>query len=207
MPTTTRTSAAVAQRAAGGEAEPGDGRGEEPPQRRAQSEQARAPGCVSVIDATGAVTPRERSWLEEYASRAVGLLGAHGAVRVRLVGDDEMARAHEAYLGVPGTTDVITFDLSEGASASGGALDVDLLVCVDEAARQARARGIDAAREMLLYTVHGVLHALGNDDHDEASSRAMHAREDEVLGALGVGATFALADRPEGPAERDGPRC
>jgi len=190
MPTTTRTSVAATFGVPAGDAEPGDGRGEEPPQRDPLRE---APQGVTVIDATGAVAAREREWLASHGSAALRILGAVGAVRVRLVNDHEMARAHEAYLGVPGTTDVITFDMADGASASGGVLDVDLLVCVDEARRQAQARGIDPVREMLLYTVHGVLHALGHDDHDEASAAAMHAREDEVLTSLGVGVTFGLA--------------
>lgn len=205
-PTTTRKSTAVHQRVTGGDAEPGDGRGEEPPQRGPYADALGASEGVTVVDATGAVGPREREWLQEQGGLAVAALGARGAVRVRLVGDDEMASAHETYLGVPGTTDVITFDLSDGASASGAPLDVDLLVCVDEARRQAAARGIDGAREMLLYTVHGVLHALGHDDHDDGASRRMHGREDEVLEALGVGPTFALPARdetkPEGTSGR-----
>lgn len=189
-----------------GDAEPGDGRGEEPPQREPNRSGAGASADVAVVDATGAVSPSERAWLAEQGAMALRALGATGSVRVRLVNDQEMARAHEAYLGVPGTTDVITFDLTDGASASSEPLDLDLLVCVDEARRQAEARGIDAPREMLLYAVHGVLHALGHDDHDEASALAMHAREDEVLAQLGVGPTFALPERRRagggGPCER-----
>ncbi len=112
---------------------------------------------------------------------------ARGEVRVRLVGDEEMAAAHERHTGVSGTTDVLTFDLSDGD----GWLDVDILVCVDEAARQGLQRGISAERELLLYIVHGVLHCLGYDDHTDEQSRRMHAREDEILERIGVGATYA----------------
>lgn len=129
---------------------------------------------------------------------AMERLGATGEVRVRLVEDAEMAAAHQRHCGVPGTTDVITFDLTEGGSARGKALDVDLLVCADEAERQARTRGHEVRGEVLLYIVHGMLHCLGHDDHDEADASAMHAREDEVLTAIGVGATYATSPRPEG---------
>jgi probable rRNA maturation factor len=114
-------------------------------------------------------------------------------VRARVVGDVEIARAHVSHLGEPGTTDVITFDLSEGPE-----LDVDLLVCVDEACRQASARGHSVERELLLYVVHGVLHCMGFDDHDEAGALAMHRREDEVLSAIGVGRTFGAPADGEG---------
>lgn len=136
------------------------------------------------------------AWVREQAVAAMGHLGLSGEARVRLVDDAAMAEAHERHCGVAGTTDVITFDLAEGASARGGELDVDLLVCVEEAARQASARGIEARREVLLYVLHGVLHCLGFDDHDEAASAAMHAKEDEVLAAIGVGATFAPTEHP-----------
>lgn len=118
-----------------------------------------------------------------------------GAVRVRLVGDGEMAVAHERYCGVAGTTDVITFDLAEGASADGAALDVDLIVCVDEARRQADKRGHSIETELALYTLHGVLHALGYDDLDEESYERMHAREDEVFRRLGLGAAFGRGEQ------------
>ena len=38
--------------------------------------------------------------------------------------------------------------------------------------------------------LHGVLHCTGFDDRDAAGAAAMHAEEDRILGAIGVGATF-----------------
>lgn len=102
-----------------------------------------------------------------------------------------MAAAHDRYKGELGTTDVLTFDLSDGP---GSPLDVDILICADEAARQAAARGHGPERELLLYAIHGLLHCLGHDDHDPDQAAAMHTEEDRILTALGVGATYA---RPE----------
>lgn len=108
-----------------------------------------------------------------------------------------MAAAHEQYSGIAGTTDVLTFDLAEGGSARGAALDVDILVCVDEARRQGTDRGHEVERELLLYILHGVLHCLGHDDHDDDAFERMHAEEDRILTAIGVGPTFAeRAGRP-----------
>jgi probable rRNA maturation factor len=117
-----------------------------------------------------------------------------GMVRVRLVADDEMASAHERFCGVEGTTDVITFDLAQGESEHGASLDVDLIVCVDEASRQAKSRDHSIETELALYTLHGVLHALGYDDLDEESYERMHAREDEVFRRLGLGAAFGRGE-------------
>lgn len=143
---------------------------------------------------------RARRWVAERAGLALRPLGCSGEVRVRVVADAEMAEAHERWSGVPGTTDVLTFDLREGGK---GPLDVDLLVCADEAARQARARGIPAERELLLYVIHGVLHCLGYDDHDEPGAARMHAQEDRLLEAAGIGATYAVAPS-HGMPQREG---
>ncbi|MEO1128938.1 MAG: rRNA maturation RNase YbeY [Planctomycetota bacterium] len=144
---------------------------------------------ASVDDPRRLMSSSALEWLQRRATEAAVFAGAAGEIRMRFVDDAEMASAHERHCGVPGTTDVITFDLS----ASADALDVDLLLCVDEAKRQSARRTIPLEQELLLYFVHGMLHCMGHDDRDEMSSRSMHAREDEILAAIGVGATY---DRP-----------
>lgn len=116
--------------------------------------------------------------------------GVRGEFRVAVVNDDRMARLHAQHKGEPATTDVLTFDLSEEA----GTLDTDIVVCADEARRQAHARGHGLAEELALYIVHGILHCTGYDDHDEEGdfgADAMHAREDEILTAIGAGIVYA----------------
>tara|TARA_R110000782_G_scaffold53205_4_gene113389 strand:- start:2612 stop:3145 length:534 start_codon:yes stop_codon:yes gene_type:complete len=150
---------------------------------------------VDLHDPGALISPADARWLRDTADRAVALLGARGEVRVKVVADAEMADAHLRYTDTPGTTDVLTFDLSD----TPGVLDADIMVCADEAARRAAERGHDARRELLLYVVHGVLHCLGHDDHDEADYQRMHAAEDELLERLGVGATFHAGDRNTNP--------
>lgn len=159
--------------------------------------------AVELIDAAGRLEPADTAWLQGHAVQACRLLGASGEVRVRVVDDAEMADAHLRYADTPGTTDVLTFDLSE-VSEDGGAvhLDTDIMVCFDEGQRRAAERGHETRRELLLYIIHGVLHCLGHDDHDDESYECMHRAEDEILTALGVGATF----RPAGSTAADGGR-
>lgn len=144
-------------------------------------------GGVAVVG----LEPAVQGWLAARASEALRVLGVRGEVRVRILDDAAMAEAHLRYSGIPGTTDVLTFDLAEGEG-----LDVDILVCRDEAARQATRRGHGIDRELLLYTIHGILHCLGHDDHDEAAAGRMHAEEDRILEAIGVGRTFASGVTP-----------
>lgn len=170
--------------------------------------------AVGLLDATGRVGAADERWVVERLLAALAHLaavaGPHvreclrgGDVRIRIVGDEEMERAHRRYSNVPGTTDVLTFDLRE---APAGPLDTDLLVCVDEAARAAAARGHALRNELLLYALHGTLHCLGEDDHDDAACARMHAREDGLLSAIGVGVVYGRADGTAAPRKTVGLR-
>lgn len=193
---TTTTQVVGAREGAPGGAESGAGAGlpaDEPPSSTggdvSDEPGQRARAVVDVRDDAGFGAGRV-SWCDEKLCAALGVLGATGEVRIVIVDDQAMSAEHGRALGVEGTTDVITFDLTDGAGAGDRVLDVDLLVCADEACRRAVERGIPVERELLLYMLHGVLHCLGYDDTDEDAYRAMHAREDGVLEAIGVGATF-----------------
>lgn len=162
-----------------------------------------------MIDATGRLSAEDARWIADHAARAMRVLGANGEVRVRVVGDQEMAAAHLEYAEVEGTTDVLTFDMSEpGADGAPVDLDVDVLACLDEAERQASGRGHPARCELLLYVIHGMLHCLGFDDHVDDEFARMHAEEDRVLSAIGVGRVFggASGSGSGARASGEGPR-
>ena len=106
-----------------------------------------------------------------------------------LVGDARMSALHEQFMGIGGPTDVLTFPLdldARGRPASG-----EVVVCVPEARRRAKEHGVPLERELLLYALHGLLHLCGYDDRTDASFRAMHRTEDQILAQLGVGPVFA----------------
>jgi probable rRNA maturation factor len=155
---------------------------------------ARGPCEIHVADGTGRVSPADQASLAGHYRRAIQELGLTGTMRVRIVADDEMARAHLEYLDVEGTTDVLTFDLREDPESL--AMDLDVLVCLDEAMRQASACGHRPLDELVLYGVHAILHCLGHDDHDEAQAALMHAEEDRLLTAIGLGAVYARGTEP-----------
>jgi probable rRNA maturation factor len=104
---------------------------------------------------------------------------------VRLVADAEMSRLHGRHLNDATTTDVLTF--VDGDEA-------DVAVCVDEARRRSAELGHDLRRELLLYGLHGLLHAVGFDDRTPLDFDRMHAEEDRLLREIGVGATFASGE-------------
>jgi probable rRNA maturation factor len=145
----------------------------------------------------------EVHWQPRNSWRAVPLLhrvAAHalraegfttGRLSVAVVGATAMATLHQRFLGQPGPTDVLSFDL--GTDRRRGHVEGEVIVCADVARRRAarRSRSLQAARaELALYVVHGILHLAGYDDKTAAGFRGMHAREDQILSGLGLGSVF-----------------
>ncbi len=142
---------------------------------------------IELEDRSGTLSTPAASWLREHIERAMEALDTAGELLVTVVDDRIMARLHERDTGVPGTTDVLTWNYAQDA----GRLDAEVVVCIDEARRQASARSLTPEHELLLYVVHGVLHCLGHDDHEASARKAMHAEEDRVLCAIGVGPVYS----------------
>ncbi|QYK48667.1 MAG: rRNA maturation RNase YbeY [Phycisphaeraceae bacterium] len=153
-------------------------------------------GSVSVdLLASGAEDLRIAEDFRPVLARAIEVLSreyfVRGEIRIRLVRDEEMSMLHERHTGIAGTTDVLTFDLRDTPLDQTSPLDADLVLCIDEAARQAQLRSIHIVHELVLYAVHGILHMLGHDDHDNDAYVAMHEVEDRVLAAAGIGPVFS----------------
>ena len=106
--------------------------------------------------------------------------------RVWFLDDDSMAQAHVDIMDVPGTTDVITMAyLEEPEALFPGDMGLELLVCVPFAEREGAEREDSSfADEMMLYIVHGCLHAAGENDLQEEERKSMRRREAEVLQEL-----------------------
>ena len=98
-----------------------------------------------------------------------------------------MTSLHKAHSNIDATTDVLTFD----RGSSEDSIEADIAICSDEAKSTCNQRGHSLNEELLLYIVHGMLHCVGYDDHDEESHQKMHAEEDRILVAIGVGPVWS----------------
>ncbi|MFN9126522.1 MAG: rRNA maturation RNase YbeY [bacterium] len=143
----------------------------------------RGEGCPAAID------PRALS--RALASLVPHAPRASARVDALLVGDEAMDAAHRRYMNIVGTTDVMSFPAHDESDAA-AAVEADLIVCVDVAAREAAARGHAVDREILLYAVHGTLHACGFRDDSEGEAARIHAEEDRILAAAGIGMVYAI---------------
>lgn len=177
----------------------GSGQSDQPPPHAAHDPASGSP--TLTLFGFDEIPSLDVAWIQRSLCRALEALNLQsGSVRIRVVEDAEMADLHRRYSGLNSTTDVLTFDLLDHDSDEEDVpvddkgdplvVDVDIVVCVDEARRQAATRSHDVEAELVLYGLHGMLHCLGYDDHEEDEYVAMHAREDEILKAIGIGAVF-----------------
>ena len=156
-----------------------------PPGMNDDTDNPPEPGPIAVLAACA--RPLDMPWLR----RAIEAARDHvdrpiRSLTVKVVDDATMRKLHEHHRGEAVTTDVLTFDASE----PGGPVEADIVVCADEAARQAAELDHVLERELLLYALHGVLHCAGFDDRTPEDFAAMHAEEDRILTAVGIGPTF-----------------
>lgn len=152
-----------------------------------------APFQVALNLHTDDTDPPLGGWLKACLVRVAGRLGlSRGSVSVTVVDDARMSHLHRRYKQEAGTTDVLTFDLRDSRQEE---MEGDVVICLDEAARQSASRGHETRLEVLLYAVHGVLHLLGEDDHQPPDALAMHRREDELLTAIGCGPVYSRGRR------------
>ena len=143
-----------------------------------------------VLAVTAEVGKAYLPYLRRHLRAAHKRLGpAPRELSLALVADKRMSELHQRFMGVPGPTDVLTFPLE--ADGRGRVVSGEVVVCVPEARRRARAEGTTVEKELLLYALHGLLHLCGFDDTTGAGFATMHRTEDKILTAIGVGPVFA----------------
>ncbi len=148
-----------------------------PPARR------RAGGILAVHSQVPRARFRKHFLLACARHAAKHISGNIGQINFVVVGDREMARLHRTYMAIRGTTDVLTFDLSERSARR---VDGDVYICIDQARRQAADYRVPLYLETARLAVHGVLHLAGFNDRTEAQRAKMRTLEDRSLGAGGA---------------------
>lgn len=105
---------------------------------------------------------------------------------VLLVGTDVMSELHVQYMDEAGPTDVLSFPMDELRPGSAGepsppGLLGDVVLCPEVAATQARTAGHSTEEELLLLTVHGILHLLGYDHAEPEEEKEMFGLQRQLL--------------------------
>jgi probable rRNA maturation factor len=80
-----------------------------------------------------------------------------------------MAALHKEFCGLPGPTDVLTFQHGE------------IVISAETAARQARIFRSNLTAEIQLYLLHGLLHLAGFDDVTAYQQKRMQRLQNKLL--------------------------
>lgn len=157
---------------------------------------------------------------QELARRVLIAEGVRGGTELSVFFVDRgvIADLNAEHMGVDGPTDVLAFPIDGGdvvetvAGPTGGTrgpdrppfdrgdlplLLGDVVVCPSVAVEQAPRHAGTTDDEIALLVVHGTLHVLGWDHHDEITTSRMRSRERELLEAHHWMATAPEAFRRE----------
>ena len=128
----------------------------------------------------------ELSLLKRRARAILRLLDhARSELSIALVGDREIRELNRRHRSRDRATDVLSFSLLDGEWAGfRGAMLGDVVISVETAARQARARHRSLNEETARLLIHGVLHLLGHDHEAPEEYKRMRAEERRLSAVL-----------------------
>jgi probable rRNA maturation factor len=121
----------------------------------------------------------DRKFIQRLAQEVLTELGvAKVELGLHFVSAKEMARVHEQFMNIPGSTDVITFDHGSNPPAS---VNGEIFISVEDAIAQAREFKTTWQSEAARYVVHGILHLLGFDDLEPGACKKMKQAENRLV--------------------------
>ncbi|BAR06692.1 putative metalloprotease [Scardovia inopinata] len=104
---------------------------------------------------------------------------------IAFIDPQPMAELHVRWMGLEGPTDVMSFPMDQlrpgdEDNRPEGLLG-DIILCPQVASMQAAAAGHSTIEEMMLLTIHGVLHLLGYDHKKPDEEKRMFALQRQLL--------------------------
>lgn len=113
-------------------------------------------------------------------------------ISVRLAGDEEVRALNSEWRGKDKATNVLSFPMAEeddfeNANVLGQELLLgDIILALGVCEAEAADKGVTVQDHATHLVVHGTLHLLGYDHHDDDEAADMEAREIRALARLGI---------------------
>jgi len=101
--------------------------------------------------------------------------GIKGEINVSFVNDPLIRKLNKKYLKKDSPTDVLAFNIGDIKEKT--KLYADILISADTALRNAKIFKTTPDYELKLYSVHGILHLLGYDDHSLKDKKIIRKKE------------------------------
>ncbi len=129
---------------------------------------------------------------------------AHAELSVLLTNDAQIHALNRKHREKDKPTDVLSFPLDEGGGADGAVSGTrvlgDVVISLDTAARQARARKRELLPEVRFLLAHGLLHLLGYD-HGDPAEKTRDGCHDSAFSAGRCDEFRETAQKPRGKPE------
>lgn len=117
-------------------------------------------------------------------------MGGSYELSLSIVSEEKIREFNRTYRAIDEVTDVLSFAQLEGVNYTlpkDMPLPLgDILICYDQAEKQASAYGHSIRREMAFLFTHGLLHLLGYDHMNEKDEKKMFALQERILNKLGI---------------------
>jgi probable rRNA maturation factor len=128
-----------------------------------------------------------RPFLERAAETTLQMMQASGEISILLGSDATLQDLNSRFLGIDEPTDVLSFSDTEPDPETERTYWGDIAISYERAVAQAQAMGHSLEDEIMLLTVHGVLHLLGYDHYEADERERMWALQAQILERLGAG--------------------
>ena len=116
-------------------------------------------------------------------------------VYITLTNNEEIHKINKEHRDVDRSTDVLSFPMYERdeinllkSEKNTEAEEIlgDIIVSIEKVKEQAEEYGHSFERELAYLVTHGMLHLLGYDHMADDEKETMRAREEEILGKMGI---------------------
>ena len=118
-----------------------------------------------------------------------GVYGDRGQVSLTIVSLEEIQQLNREYRQVNRVTDVLSFPQyvsPDEIPADSMYLLGDVVICMEQAVKQAEEYGHSIQRELVYLFVHSIFHLFGYDHMEEEEKQAMREAEEAVMKQIGL---------------------
>lgn len=119
------------------------------------------------------------SWLALLESIVVKKFKFKGSISIALIDKKEIKELNRVYRRKDKVTDVLSFNLDSKELLG------EIVICLDQAKKQAKSKKQTLKSELQLLTVHGILHLLGyNHELGPKDAAKQEEKQQEILALL-----------------------
>lgn len=108
-----------------------------------------------------------------------------GSVSIKFLGKEEMQLMNKKFRSADHPTNVLAFPIDNRLELETDSLG-DIAICHEVVLKEAKEQNKKVTDHMAHIFIHGVLHLLGHDHHQEVQAETMENLERKILSKIGV---------------------